>query len=116
MIKVINIFREIEDLETFKKQFFAELLPTILRFPGILGVKITTVLPMSSDMSQDIEGVQFVIDQCCKSQEVIDQLVHSPEGQAIMEAMSQLPGELSVYVGQERTYHPADYKKPSSTR
>ena len=68
---------------------------------------------MSSDMSQDVEGVQFVIDKFCESKEVIDQLIQSPKGQALMEAMYQMPGELSVYAGSEKTYKPKDFEKQS---
>lgn len=117
MIKIINLFRKIEDPDAFQKQFVSDLLPKILQAPGIIGVKITTMLPMSSDMSQDIEGIQLVIENCFESQEDVDQVIQTPVGKEFMEALSQLQGELSVYIGEETTYsHRYLHEKPIKRR
>lgn len=106
MVKVINIFRKIENLDSFEEHFFSDLLPAILNSPGILGIKVTSIKPMSQELSQDVEGIQLIIENYYESQEAIDKTVHSEIGQQLMEYASKLPGELSVFVGQEKIFSP----------
>lgn len=110
MIKLIGIFRKIEDMEAFKEQFFRDWLPKMLQVSGVIGVKISTMLPMSSNLAQDVEGIQLVIESCFESKEAIDRIVYSGVAQSLLETVSQLPGELSVYIGQEKTYSLADFQ------
>lgn len=116
MVKVYYIFREIDDLTTFKENFFHDFLPIMTRAPKSLGVKITTMLPMSSDMSQDVEGIQLVVEHIFETQEAVDQTVISPVGQKLMEHASQLPGELSLYIGEEKTYSPSHLEEHPMNR
>ncbi len=116
MVKVYYIFREIDDLADFKENFFRTLLPMMLQAPGSLGVKITTMLPMSSDMSQDVKGVQMVAESIFETQVAVDQVVTSQVGQKLMETANQLPGELSIYMGEEKTYSPSHLEEHPMNR
>lgn len=103
MIKSIDIFRKITDLSAFKEVFFKEIYPAIVQTPGVIQVKLTSVTPLSADLSQDIEGIQLILEVYIESEEALDRIITSPEAQRSMSLAHKLPGELSIFLGREET-------------
>ncbi|SHF41238.1 hypothetical protein SAMN05444392_1236 [Seinonella peptonophila] len=103
MIKSIDIFRKITDLPTFKKIFSEEVCPSILKIPGVTQLKLTSVTPLSTDLSQDVEGIELILEIYLESEEALHQIISSPEAQEAMALAAKLPGELSLFLGREET-------------
>lgn len=103
MIKSIDIFRKITDLDAFKEIFSTEVYPAIVRIPGVIQVKLTSVTPLSTDLSQDVEGIELILEIYLESEEALDRIITSPEAQKAMQLANKLPGELSLFLGREET-------------
>ncbi len=101
LVKTFNIIRKVDDPNSFEAYFIENILPLIFKTAS-LQVKITKVIPLSRTKGQTIEGIQFIIESYYDSLEVIDQTVHSKAGQKLMEKSATMPGELSVFIGQEK--------------
>lgn len=103
VVKSIDIFRNITDLPTFKEVFAKEVYPTIVSIPGVIQVKLTSVTPLSSDLSQDVEGIELILEIYLESEEALHRIITSPEAQKAMQLVQKLPGELSLFLGREET-------------
>lgn len=101
MVKTFNIIRKVDDPNSFEAYFIENILPFIFKTASIQ-VKVTKVIPLSRTKGQSIEGIQFIIESYYESLEVIDQTVHSKAGHELMEKSTIMPGELSVFIGQEK--------------
>lgn len=116
MVKTYNIIRKVEDSTEFEEFFLGKVLPLIFKTKS-RQVKVTKVVPLMKKQDEMLEGIQYIIESYYDSLEVVDETVHSEEGLEVMKASSQMPGELSVFIAQEKFIQspkndPFDREKP----
>ena len=77
------------------------MLPLIFRTKSPQ-VKVTKVVQLTTDKEESIEGIQYIIEAYYESLEAIDRTVHSDKGQDVMQKSNAMPGELSIFIANEK--------------
>lgn len=109
MIKTISFVTNLEGIEKFEEYFCNEVCPRILKTPGIIGIKVTSLLQMSVKVSQYVKDVQLMIETYYESMEALNETISSTEGQKLFELVSNIPtGEVSIFVGKEKMFTPSN--------
>jgi hypothetical protein len=107
MVKVVTLYKDVKNYESFEKTFREKILPFGLQTPGMIKIQITSLFQMSLDVSQKAGGFQFIVEAHLESLDVLQFLITSPEGIKTQEMMVDLlGGEMSIFIGKEKNYFP----------
>jgi hypothetical protein len=103
MIKVVTLFKDVKDVESFEITYREKILHSVLKTPGVKHVNITSLFQMSLDVSQEVGGFQFIVEAHLETLDVLQFL--SPENIKIQEMIKELlGGEMSIFIGREKKY------------
>lgn len=106
MIKSISVFSDIEDIQVFEDFFVKKICSILLPIPGVLHINVSSIFP-TTEAEQKYNGIQLIIETYWESQEIMHQILQSPDGQKLLELVSDLPsGNLSSFFGKEITLYP----------
>jgi hypothetical protein len=109
MVKVVTLYKDVKDSESFEKTYRDEILPLALQTPGMIKIQITSLFQMSLDVSQEAGGFQFIVEAHLESLDVLQFLIASPDGIKMQEMMVDLlGGEIAIFIGKENNYFPPD--------
>ena len=106
MIKMIGIFKNIKDTNAFVN-FFEKLGHEINQLPGVVGSEIIKISKMSSEVSQDLDGIEMMFETHYKNEEAIGKVLSSPEGIKIIQKIQDhgLAEHMYVYRGDVRGFN-----------
>lgn len=110
MVKTVGIYKNIKDPESFEQYYIKNVLPRLLQFPGVIRMKITSLKSITDQQPEGLEKVQLIIETYYQSQEVIEDLLTTPEGQEIIRLITNNPnGELGSFFGREKIFSLSKY-------
>lgn len=102
-VKTISFVQNIEDKKALEKYFVETIIPSFLKQDGLVYVKITSLFPLTKELSPSLEGVDLVVENVFKSEKYIEKIIYSELGQQIMHEALNLPsGDITVFIGQEK--------------
>lgn len=105
MVKTVGIYKDIKDPEKFEKYYIQNVMPRLLQFPGVIRMKITSLRSAVSEQPKEFEGIHLIIETYYQSQEVLEKLMNSPEGQEIIRLITNNPnGKLGSFFGKEKIF------------
>lgn len=68
-------------------------------------MKITTLKDAINHQPKDFKGFQLIVETYYQSQEALEELIHSPEGQEIIRLITNNPnGKLGSFFGREKIF------------
>lgn len=89
MIRLVSIFRNIEDMESVLRFYVEKIFPILHKSPGVIGTDVHSVSEVSQDIIQELENVQIIFETYFESYEDFTNLLLSPTGEEIMKQMEQ---------------------------
>lgn len=105
MIKTVGIYRNIQDPKAFEEYYITNVMPRLLRFPGVIRMKITSLQSVTQTQPKGMEGIQLIIETYYQSQDVLEELINTAEGQEIIRLITNNPvGELASFFGKEKVF------------
>lgn len=105
MIKSITIFKNIENPIALLDFYVHQIFPVIHKIPGVLCTDVTRVNRVSPDISQDLDGIEIIMETHFESEEAMQRLIFSPEGMELMQKAGQITScEVSFFNGHEKRF------------
>jgi hypothetical protein len=105
MIKTITIFKKVQDLDALLNFYIQVIFPAIHKLPGVICTDITSVHEVSPDISQELKGIQVIMETHFESEEAMQALVFSKEGYELMAQAGEItPCQISFFVGNEKRF------------
>jgi hypothetical protein len=89
MIRLVSIFRNIEDMESVLRIYVEKIFPILHKSPGVIGTDVHSVSEVSQDIIQELENVQIIFETYFETYEDFTNLLLSPTGEEIMKQMEQ---------------------------
>ncbi|SFJ68944.1 hypothetical protein [Thermoflavimicrobium dichotomicum] len=84
MYKTVGIYKGIDDIEAFEKFYVKEVIPRMLKLPGVIKMNITRLYYTNPENQPDgLQDVQFIIETHYESLEAIHKVLDTPEGQEL---------------------------------
>lgn len=113
MFKTVGIYKNIVDIDKFEKYYVSEVIPRMLRLPGVIKMEVTSLFHASEQQAQGIDQAQLIIETHFESAETLKKLSSSPEGQEIAKfIINNQAGELASFVGREKSFYSLQYPVP----
>lgn len=98
MIRLVSIFRNIEDMESVLRFYVEKIFPILHKYPGVIGTDVHSVSEVSQDIIQELENVQIIFETYFESYEDFTNMLLSPTGEEIMKQMEQTDiGDYYIY-------------------
>ncbi|WP_168188774.1 EthD family reductase [Thermoflavimicrobium daqui] len=103
MYKLIVLYKDIIDLESFEQFYYDHHVPRILKLNGIVKVEVTYLFPADEQQQSQTEpNYSLKSEIYFESPEAFEITVNSPEGVELIEEMLEYAGDKMIaYLGKE---------------
>ena len=102
-VKTIGIAQNTKD--TFEQEFTKNVVPLLLKQPGLEMIGVTSCSPMSDQLAY-IKDVDILIENTYESEKNVQDLFHTNLGSRIMSKVQRLPSDFYVFLGKEKRFFP----------
>jgi uncharacterized protein (TIGR02118 family) len=109
MFKTVGLYREMENPQAFETYYINQIVPKILKIPGVVRVEVTRIFPSPIQPSkQDGNSFFLMSETYFESSEALQNALSTPEGmEAARLIMEAAKNDLEVYVGKADFFHSA---------
>jgi uncharacterized protein (TIGR02118 family) len=112
MYKTIGIYTNITDKQKFEKYYVNQILPRMIKFPGVIKMKITKLIATTRKIPESYSDLKFIIETYFETIDDVRELVNTSEGKEIIKLILDNPyGICGRYVGEGHSYSLENAKK-----
>lgn len=105
MYKTVGIYTDITDKQKFEKYYVNQILPRMIKFPGVIKLKITKLITSTRKIPTSLHELKFIIETYFETIDDIRQLVNTPEGKKIVKIILDNPyGTCGKYIGEGNSF------------
>lgn len=105
MVKTVGIYKNIKDINSFERYYIDKVMPKLLQFPGVIRMRITSLKNATNEQPEGLDNVQLIIETYYQSQDVLEELLQSPDGQEIIQLITNNPtGDVGSFFGKEKIF------------
>ncbi|MCH5584738.1 hypothetical protein MK805_07105 [Shimazuella sp. AN120528] len=105
MYKTVGIYTKITDKKKFEKYYVENILPRMIKFPGVIKLKITHLITSTREIPASFQDIKFVIETYYETIDDVRQLVNTTEGKEIVKMILDNPyGTCGRYIGEAESY------------
>jgi hypothetical protein len=109
MFKTVTIFKNIKDMVAFQKHYVENLFPGLNNVPGITHTDVISLFQSSPVVSEELKGIQLLIETHFESEEIMNSYLVSQEAQDLMIIANQYSDcELYFFLGKGKRFHHTD--------
>ncbi|WP_028778384.1 hypothetical protein [Shimazuella kribbensis] len=105
MFKIVVIYKNLEDLNDFRKFYLEVIFPQAKKVNGIIGTNITRVQQISEWVHTDLHDLQYILELHFESRDSLSKVGNTSDGQELLELLKGFSnGEFLYFMGNEQRF------------
>lgn len=106
-VKTVSLIQHITNMDSFENYFSSTMLPLTFKQKGLLNVNVTSLYPMSPDLSSDLNSINLMIDNIFESGGNIQDILNTRLYKNMLNEVFDLPsGQIHLLIGNEKRFYP----------
>jgi hypothetical protein len=112
MVKVFAFYKNIKDMKKFLEFYTETIIPKYNNLPGVLETNIIHLEKMSPDITQELDGLEMIVEGIYESKEAAIAVLTSPAGLEISKLLSESTlADMYIYSGSIKNFSPVSTPK-----